>query len=116
LLDIIFLNHGYITEPGPGWGDGGVDLRLIQKDEIGQIITLVQAKRYKKKNAIRLDAVKALTATVERHNANRGLFVTTSRYLPGVEKWASEQPTKIILAKPEDVSEWCRKITLKKRD
>jgi restriction endonuclease Mrr len=111
LLDVIFRNHGYITELGPGWGDGGIDLRLIQKDSVGQILTLVQAKRYKKENPIRLDAVKALTATVDRENANRGLFVTTSRYLPGVEKWASEQPTKIILAKSEDVAEWCLKIS-----
>ena len=114
LLDVIFRNHGYITELGPGWADGGIDLRLIQKDTVGQILTLVQAKRYKKENAIRLDAVKALTATVDRENANRGLFVTTSRYLPGVEKWASEQPTKIILAKSEDVAEWCRKISQSK--
>jgi len=111
LLDVIFRNQGYITELGPGWNDKGVDLRLIQKDTVGQILTLVQAKRYKKENAIRLDAVKALTATVDKQNANRGLFVTTSRYLPGVEKWASEQPTKIVLAKSEDIAEWCRKIT-----
>ena len=114
LLDVIFRNQGYITELGPGIGDGGVDLRLIQKDTVGEIITLVQAKRYKK-NPIRLDAVKALTATVDRQGANRGLFVTTSRYLPGVEKWASEQPTKIVLAKSINIAEWCSIITNSKK-
>lgn len=113
LLDYIFRNQGFITELGPGSGDGGIDLRLIQKDSVGQILTLVQAKKYKKENPIRLEAVQALSAIVEFEKANRGLFVTTSRYLPGVEKWAAEQPTKLILAKSEDVAKWCKSIVIK---
>jgi hypothetical protein len=113
LLDYIFRNQGFITELGPGSGDGGVDLRLIQKDSVGQILTLVQAKRYQKKYPIKLEAVQALSAIVEHEKANRGLFVTTSRYLPGVEKWVSEQPTRIILANSEDVANWCKSISIK---
>lgn len=114
LLDVIFRNQGFYTELGPGSGDGGIDLRLIQKDSIGQILTLVQAKKYKKENPIRIEAVQALSSIVQRENANRGLFVTTSRYLPGVEKWVSEQPTTLILAKSEDVAKWCQSISLNK--
>ena len=39
LLDAIFRNRGYKTDLGPGWGDRGIDLRLFQKDEIGEILT-----------------------------------------------------------------------------
>lgn len=48
LLTAIFRNHGYDVELGPGRNDGGIHLRLVHKDSIGSMLTLVQAKRYKK--------------------------------------------------------------------
>lgn len=106
LLQRIFANQGYDTEVGPGYADGGVDLRLIHKDGIGEIITLVQAKKYSSK-AITIEAVQALYGAVEAEGANRGLFVTTSRYLPGARRFAAAKHRKLILADSVDVSRWC---------
>jgi restriction system protein len=89
LLDAIFRNHGYRTELGPGRADGGVDLRLYQHDIIGEIVTLVQARRYAKR-PVHLEAVAALAAHADFENANRALFVTTSRYLPSAQRFAAE--------------------------
>ena len=113
LLDFIFKNQGYTSILGPGSGDKGVDIRLIQKDSIGEMITLVQAKKYKSDNPIKLEAVCALTALVERERANRGLFVTTSRFLPGVEEWAKEEKNRLILANSNDISKWCQEVSTK---
>jgi hypoxanthine phosphoribosyltransferase len=104
LLEAVFRNQGYRTELGPGWSDGGVDLRLYQKDSIGEICTLVQAKRYKHTIPIRLEAVASLAALVDDEKANRGLFVTTSRFLPGVQKFAEKQNRRIILANSIDIA------------
>ncbi len=70
----------------------------------------MQAKRYKQNAPIRLEAVAALKAIVDNENANRGLFVTTSRFLPGVRKFAQQQSRRLELATSEDISKWCRKI------
>jgi len=107
LLDAVFRNQGYRTELGPGWSDGGVDLRLYQKDSIGEICTLVQAKRYKLTSPIRLEAVAALAAIVDLEKANRGLFITTSKFLPGVQKFAETQSRRITLANSIDIARWC---------
>jgi len=109
LLDSVFRNQGFYTEIGPGNGDDGVDLRLVQKDTIGEIVTLVQAKRYASKYPVHLEAVQALSAVVDHNKANRGLFVTTSRYLPSTQRFAEAQRGKLVLAQSEDVSRWCRK-------
>ena len=106
LLDGIFQNNGYRTQIGKGSGDGGVDLRLFSNDVIGEVVTLVQAKRYDPKNPIDLSAVQALTAVVDDERANRGLFVTTSRYLPCAQKFAARQNSKIKLAQPQEIAEW----------
>ncbi len=110
LLDAIFKNQGYHTELGPGSNDGGVDLRLIQKDSIGQVITLVQAKRYKAENPIDLQAVQALHGVVDDQRAHRGLFVTTSRYLPVAKNFAARQNGRLMLATSKEVATWCKSI------
>ena len=115
LLEAIFRNQGYRTELGPGRGDRGVDLRLIQKDSIGDLVTLVQAKRYSPANPIGLEAVAALYAVVEDERANRGLFVTTSRYLPSAQQFAQRQNRRLVLADGDEVAKWCRAVALQRK-
>lgn len=102
----LFKNQGYDTEIGSGFNDGGVDIRLYQKDSIDQIVTLVQVKRYHEGLPIKLDAVAALNSHVNDQKANRGLFVTTSRYLPVAKKFANRQDKKLILADKTHIEKW----------
>lgn len=107
LLEAVFRNQGYQTELGPGRADQGFDLRLIRKDSIGSVVTLVQAKRYGHDNPIRLEIVQALSAVVDDQKANRGIVVTTSRFLPSAKKFAKRQEQRISLADSKDVAKWC---------
>jgi hypothetical protein len=106
-LEVVFQNNGYRTLLGAGSNDGGVDLRLYTNDIVGESVTLVQAKRYKSENPIELQAVQALTAVVDDQKANRGLFVTTSRYLPCAKNFAARHNSRIQLASSAEVAEWC---------
>lgn len=108
LLDSIFRNNGYRTELGPGRADEGVDLRLYFNDVVGESLTLVQAKRYASERAIGLEAVMALSGAVEHERANRGVMVTTSRYLPGAVRFAARQNRRLELASSAEVQQWCR--------
>lgn len=110
LISEIFRNQGYYTELGPGWNDGGVDLRIYQKDDIDQIVTLVQVKKYKQELPIGLESVAYLQSIVDDEKANRGLFITTSRYLPQAEKFALRQKKRLKLATNKDIAEWCDKV------
>jgi len=107
LISEVFKNQGFRSELGKGQNDGGVDIRLYKKDEIDEIVTLVQVKKYKPGLPIDLQAVSSLTAIVNQENANRGLFVTTSRYLPVAQRFATRESTRLTLANAEDVSRWC---------
>jgi hypothetical protein len=107
LISEIFANQGYRSELGTGQADGGVDVRLYKKDEIDQVVTLVQVKRYKPELPVKLEAVAALKAIVDQEQANRGLFVTTSRYLPVAQQFAARETSRLKLADSADVSRWC---------
>lgn len=113
LVSEIFRNQGYQTILGPGNNDGGVDLRIYQKDEIDQIVTLVQVKKYKENLPIKLESVAYLQAIVDEEKANRGLFITTSRYLPQAKKFATRQNKKLILSDSIDISRWCETVKTK---
>ncbi len=107
LISSIFAARGWRTELGPGSADEGVDLRIWQRDPIGDLLTVVQVKRYAASNPIKLEAVAALSAHVEHNKANRGLFITSSRYLPGVRRFAEQVGLKLILADSSNLVEWC---------
>lgn len=107
LISSIFAARGWKTELGPGSGDKGVDLRIWQRDPIGDLLTLVQVKRYAPNNPIGLEAVAALSAHVDRHQASRGLFITSSRYLPGVRDFAQKAGSRLVLADSSNLTQWC---------
>jgi restriction endonuclease Mrr len=101
-----FSNQGFRTVLTPYSGDQGVDLRIVGNDGIGEVVTLVQLKRYDPKYPIDLSVVQALSGAVAAEKAHRGLVVTTSRYLPGVKRWIDEHRVPIELANSEHLATW----------
>ncbi len=116
LISSIFAARGWKTRIGPGSGDEWVDVRVWQESPLGESLTLIQAKRYAQTNPIGLEAVAALEAHSRREGAS-GLFITTSRYLPGTRDWASREKV-LTLADKMDLQAWCREasqIAMKER-
>jgi hypothetical protein len=110
-INAVFKNQGYTTHIGPGSGDDGVDIHLYQHDRISELVTLVQLKRYATHRPIELEAVSALKATVDDQGANRGLFITTSRYSSTARKFADRYPHQLRLADTGHVVEWCAEVS-----
>lgn len=75
LLFRIFQNQGFQAELGPGQGDGGVDIRLLQRDPLGDVLTLVQAKRYAPKRKIGIEAVASLYGVSKAEDAHRSILL-----------------------------------------
>lgn len=113
LVGRIFENQGYDVELGPGRGDGGVDLRLVSKDSIGTLVTLVQAKKYSRRKKIGLEAVSALHGLLDSNKAHRGVLVTTSEFLPSARRFAEKQSFRLRLANEGDLIQWLREISRK---
>lgn len=108
LLYRIFQNLGYESEVGPGVGDGGVDVRLLQRGPLGDTLAYIQAKRYAPSRPIGLEAVAALRGVVANDGADKGIFVTTSRYLPSAVTFAHRSSGVLELKTSTDVAQWCQ--------
>jgi len=111
LLFRIFQNHGYRALLGPGRADGGVDLRLWQENPIGDVLTVVQAKRYAPHNRIEPVPVQALYGVSKADGANQAIFVTTSSYTPAARRFAARVSSELELVEKEHIVAWCAKAT-----
>lgn len=111
LVAELLESQGFDTELGPGVGDGGVDIRLIQRDPMGDILTLVQVKRYAKHQKVELQAIQALHGAMVATGANRSMFVTTSDYQRCGRRFAARENVRMDLYVSDDVQKWCRDAT-----
>lgn len=109
LIAAVFRNQGMQTELTPISGDRGIDLRIVQHDSIGRLVTLAQLKRFRSDRPVDLGVVQALSGAVTAENAHRGLVVTTSRFLPGVQKWIDDYNVRISLATNKEVVGWLQR-------
>ena len=107
LITELLQAQGFEAELGPGRADGGIDIRLLQRDPIGDILTLVQVKKYDVKHPIRLQAIQALHGVKEAEDADNSMFVTTSRYLMSAKNFASRDNVQMKLYVSDDVRKWC---------
>jgi hypothetical protein len=108
ILAEIFKTQGFEVELGPGRGDDGIDIKLLQRDPIGDILTLVQAKKNSTENKIDLTRVQALYGAQVAFGAQAAMFVTTSSYAPVAQRFAARENVKMDLVTSNHVAAWSR--------
>ena len=111
LVAELLESQGFDTELGPGVGDDGVDIRLIQRDPVGDMLTLVQVKRYARHRQVQLQAIQALHGAKTASGASRSMFVTTSDYQPCGRRFAARENVRMELFVSDDVQRWCHDAT-----
>ena len=75
--------------------DGGID-GVIKQDILGLDNIFVQAKRWKDKVVGRPD-IQAFVGSLEGKYANKGVFITTSRFTDEAEKYAKTIAKRVVL-------------------
>lgn len=87
-----------------GSGDGGVD-GVIDQDPLGLERVYVQAKRYAKDNTIQRPDIQGFVGALHGVGANRGIFITTSRFSAGALEYAKNIGTRVVLIDGQRLSE-----------
>lgn len=79
-----------------GSGDGGVD-GVIDQDALGLDQIYIQAKRYAPDVSVGREAIQSFVGALAGRGAQRGVFITTSKFTIGASEYARTIPTRIIL-------------------
>lgn len=107
LVAEILSDMGFEIRLTPETRDGGRDIFAVFKLPIGEILTIVECKRYKPDNKIGVDIIERFLYTLDRKdNASCGLIATTSFFTSearGIEKGF---PWKLKLKDFSALKEW----------
>ena len=75
--------------------DGGID-GIINQDPLGTSTVYVQAKRYQASNTVGRPEVQAFYGALAAVNADRGVFLTTSKFSQGAQEFAKNQGIVLV--------------------
>jgi restriction system protein len=111
LVAAIFRNNGFDVTLTPETRDGGIDIFAVQKNVFGgDLLHLVECKRYAAANKIGIGVVQRLAGVVDQYRANRGIIVTTSSFTEDAEEVRRMMPHKLAFGPFTDLSQWIAKI------
>jgi len=102
-----FNRIGYDVSLGPGSHDGGIDIRVYNKErkENGPPLIIIQCKRYKEGNLVKVETVKAFYADVVHESATVGLIATTSRIEPAGKSTIQARGYNLSTAESHEISQ-----------
>jgi restriction system protein len=84
-------------------GDGGID-GIIKEDKLGLDVIYIQAKRWDSNSVGRPD-VQQFAGALQGQRANKGIFITTSRFTKDAQDFAAGIGSKIVLIDGEQLSQ-----------
>lgn len=95
ILDLmVAMGYGRAEHLGKT-NDGGFD-GVIHQDSLGLERIYLQAKRYDE-NGVGRPAIQAFAGALAGAKANRGVFITTSRFSTGAIDFADRLPSRVVL-------------------
>lgn len=77
-------------------GDQGLD-GVIKQDALGLDRVYVQAKRYGAENPVGRPEIQAFVGALQGAQADRGVFIATSRFTPDARDYAERVPARLVL-------------------
>lgn len=106
VLADLLTGMGYETTLTAPSGDGGKDIIAKMNTELGEVLCLVEAKRYRKDRKVGVELVRTLFGTVFDHNASSGMLVTTSSFTSGAKDFQSKHKYRLTLRDYGNVQSW----------
>lgn len=79
----MFRRLGYDVTLTPPTKDGGKDLIVVKRSDLGTMLTFVECKRYDPGRPVGVEIVRALNGVVEEGRATSGMVLTSSRFTKG---------------------------------
>lgn len=107
LIAELLMNMGYAVHLTPPSKDGGRDILAILKIPLGEILTIVDCKRYSHTHRIGPDIIQRLLWIADHGDkASRAMIATTSFFTSGAKALEEEYRWRLTLSDFNDVSGW----------
>jgi HJR/Mrr/RecB family endonuclease len=89
--------------------DGGADILAYLNTDVGRLLCLVEAKKYREDRKIGVDLVRTLYGTLCDAQANSAMLVTTSSFSKDAQKFQQKHQYQLSLRDYTDLVNWIMK-------
>lgn len=89
--------------------DGGADILASMKTDLGELLCLVDAKKYREDRKIGVSMVRTLYGTLTHYQASSAMLVTTSSYSKDARAMQEEHKYQLSLKDYTDVAGWIQR-------
>jgi len=109
LVAYIMEKHGYEVTLTQQSRDGGIDIFALKNEGFGNILTIVDCKKYSKTNPVGIATVRGMYGTLQIESASHGIIATTSRFTRDAKSLAHEYKYQLSLKDHADILRWIQK-------
>jgi restriction endonuclease Mrr len=106
LVAAILKDLGYSIELTAHSADGGVDIFATQKSKIGEVLLIVDCKRYAAVNHVGVEIVRALYGICEQLRASMAMVATTSFFTRPAQEFQRTASHRLSLKDYNDLVSW----------
>jgi len=106
LVALFLADMGYSIELTAEGADGGVDIFATQKTGIGEVLLIVDCKRYAPSNHVGVGIVRSLYGLGEMHRATKSMLATTSFFTRQAIEFEKEVRHRLSLRDYNSLIEW----------
>ena len=111
LIADLLEKDGYTVTVGPGTKDGGKDITATkQLEEVGQFMSVWQAKKLMPGNKVELAVIRELADTRSQHKASKGVVVTTTYLTRGALERVQQDQYLLGKVDRDDLLRWIRRV------
>ena len=110
LIARLLEDAGYEVKMTPETRDGGRDILAVLKIPFGEILTIVECKRFAERRKIGPEIIRQLLWVADRNDkASSALLATTSSFTAGARMIEHEHKWRLKLADFQDINVWLKK-------
>jgi restriction endonuclease Mrr len=110
MVATLLERDGYEVMLTPKTRDGGKDIYAISRSDIGEVLTVIECKKYAPCHPVGVEIVRALYGVKMAERANMGVVVTTSGFTKPAWDFKRNVGFEINLRDYNDLVKWLRRV------
>ncbi len=111
LVAEIFIRKGYDVELTPATRDGGKDIYIASKNDLGSFLYIVECKKYKSTHKVGVNVLRDLYGVLSKERATYGIAVTTSYFSKPAKEFQQELQFQMSLKDFDSIKQWLYEVT-----
>jgi len=111
LIAEVLMRKGYSVELTPVTRDGGKDIYVARKDDLGSFLYLVECKHYEPTHKVGVSVIRDLYGVLSKEKATYGIVVTTSDFTKPAQDFQQDIKFQMSLKNFNSIQKWICDVT-----